>query len=187
MTSVAFNFEDENVLGYSRYGFFEDEGYEIIEFKDLLKEKEKIMTTAEKLRFLADRVEDEQEFKVDTRTFRVLDPEGLQLKRGGIWVQSGRSLTNLLDNKIELLPHWAFTEEERIILKNLSSKWQYLARDKDYCLYAYERPPRKPRPDSPFYERWSPTSEFVRLEGFEHLFESINWQNEEACPFREYI
>ena len=36
-SSIAFNFRDDNTLGFATSDFFKEEGYEVIKYKDLIK------------------------------------------------------------------------------------------------------------------------------------------------------
>ena len=38
-SSIAFNFRDDNTLSFATSDFFKEEGYEVIKYKDLIKEK----------------------------------------------------------------------------------------------------------------------------------------------------
>lgn len=74
------------------------------------------------------------------------------------------------------------SEDERIILRNVLKKYKFLARDKDGGLYAYV--------DKPFKmgDNWFGDGNVnASLKVFEHLFEFITWQDEEAFEIKELL
>lgn len=148
------------------------------------------MTKAEKLRFLADRVEDEKEFYINGFLYRYQNKVLMQ-----IWVDNERNcrfnqnillLDTVLLLDLELKPQWEFTEDEKVILRNLPNEFQWIARDKT-CdgLFVYALKPTKSSLE------WD-NSEYgigdvKNLNIFKHLFESIQWSDDEPCEFRKYI
>ena len=79
------------------------------------------------------------------------------------------------------------TEIERTLLINLDKRYKYLARDrKNNCLYAYKKRPEK----SEVSDTWSCEGSnivFYSLEGFNHLFEFIKWEDEEPYSINELL
>lgn len=79
------------------------------------------------------------------------------------------------------------TEVERTLLINLDKRYKYLARDqKGNCLYAYKKRPEK----SESGDKWSCDGSnivFYSLEGFNHLFEFIKWEDEEPYSINELL
>lgn len=63
-----------------------------------------------------------------------------------------------------------FTKDEQVILKNVSAKYNWIARDKNGALFVYARMPKKA---GFFYD--DDTFNF-RLEPFEHVFNKITWK-----------
>ena len=63
-----------------------------------------------------------------------------------------------------------FTKDEQVILKNVSSKYKWIARDKNGALFVYARMPKKA---GVFYD--DDTSN-LRLKPFEHVFNKITWK-----------
>lgn len=75
-----------------------------------------------------------------------------------------------------------FTEEEKIILRNLPKKYKWIARDEDddLCIYSYKPTKR--------YNYWNSTEcifEFLSI--YNHIFKSIKWEDDEPCEFRKFI
>ena len=62
-----------------------------------------------------------------------------------------------------------FTNDEQVILKNVSSKYKWIARDKNGALFVYARMPKKA---GCFYS--DDICDF-RLEPFEGIFKKITW------------
>lgn len=135
------------------------------------------MTLAEKLRFLADRAEDGQEFYVTTYEKDVCKSE---------WEYNeffhNFYLSDLEHIILELVPQWEFTEDEKVILRNLPNKFTWIARDRiGNELFVYTSKPTKSE------QSWSCMDNFIRLTGFRHLFEPIQWSDDEPCEFRKYL
>ena len=78
-------------------------------------------------------------------------------------------------------PRWTFTDDEKVILRNLEQKYNYIARDKDGEMYAYTEKPIKVQ------TRWANRCDLVSLVCINHLFQSIKWEDEEPCEFRKYL
>lgn len=75
---------------------------------------------------------------------------------------------------------WTFTEDEKVILKSLDSKYEYIARDEDGKVFIYDAKPRK-RLASWISDRYDDLSIFT------NLFESVKWEDSEPCEFRKFI
>ena len=73
-----------------------------------------------------------------------------------------------------------FTENEKVILRNLSDKYCWIARDKSDKLYVYTSKPTKDN------QYWLSVN-MRNLNAFKHLFKSIQWSDDEPCEFRRYI
>lgn len=62
------------------------------------------------------------------------------------------------------------TEAEKIILKNVDSDYEWIARDEDGTLGVYEKKPKK------VDDLWS--GSYRSFDLFEHLFQFIKWDDE---------
>lgn len=143
------------------------------------------MTLSEKLRFIADRMEDEKEFYINEYLYtyqngglmRVLNETDCN------FMESALSLDTVLRRDLKLKPQWEFTEDEKVILRNLPDEFQWIARDEaDNGLYAYTLKTTKS------IKHWlSGTDEIISLNGFNHLFQCIKWSDDEPCEFRRYL
>lgn len=79
-------------------------------------------------------------------------------------------------------PKWTFTEDEKVILRNLPEEYKWIARDRDGDLMVYEVKPEKRS------ICWGGRmTDFEMFCVFNYLFQSIKWEDEEPCEFRKYI
>lgn len=134
------------------------------------------MTLEDKLRFLADRVKDEKEFYIDDELVR-FGRENLIIS-DGLYLD----IVNLSKSSLRLKPTWEFTEDEKVILRNLEDKWEWIARDGDGSLRLYCVEPEK------LDTLWAtPRCDFTPFRCFDHLFQSVQWEDEEPCEFRRFV
>lgn len=77
---------------------------------------------------------------------------------------------------------WTFTEDEKVILRNLPEEYKWIARDRDGDLLVYKVKSEK---GSICWGRRLTDFEIFCV--FNHLFQSIKWEDEEPCEFRKYI
>ena len=133
------------------------------------------MTLEDKLRFLADRAKDEKEFYIDNRL--------VQFRKGDLMILECLYLDIINLNKISLRlkPSWEFTEEEKVILENIKDEWKWIVRDEDGSLRLYNRKPYK------IDDFWAYLPHCTSFDCFAHLFQSVQWEDDEPCEFREYI
>lgn len=78
-------------------------------------------------------------------------------------------------------PKWNFTDDEKVILRNLSKEYKWIARDKDGDVFIYNLEPIKRNED------WKGSAYEMQLDFYSHLFQSIQWTDDEPCNFREII
>ena len=141
------------------------------------------MTIAEKLRFLADRAEDGKEFYWANITMKFYSETMMLKNRNGDWISSYIGVNDVIDyHDVELKPRWEFTEDEKVILRNLPNEYHWIARD-DICdgLFVYTSKP------TTFEHNWECMGNAINLTGFRHLFQSIQWSDDEPCEFRRYL
>ena len=79
-------------------------------------------------------------------------------------------------------PRWTFTDDEKVILRNISAEYKWMARDRSGDLFVYENEPEKLVSTWQFTEKY-----FDNITVFDHLFQSIKWEDETACEFRKYL
>lgn len=148
------------------------------------------MTVAEKLRFLADRAEDGKEFYlIDLYMNRVAmkfsSYSKIIKKINGKWDYLNVEFNHIIYQDFEPKPQWEFTEDEKAILRNLPEQYRWIARDDDETmgeLFIYAFKPSK------FNGTWIfDKGSVTDLDNFKHLFQSIQWSNDEPCEFRKYL
>lgn len=76
---------------------------------------------------------------------------------------------------------WKFTEDEKVILRNLPKEYNWIARDSNKDLYIYITKPCK------IEDIWDYDESPHELDSFEHLFQTIQWDDAEPCEFRKFI
>ena len=144
------------------------------------------MTLAEKLRFLADRIEDGKEFRFVGQTYiRYFDEHGQQFVKtqNGKDLKQGIRLKTIRANELEFIPKWEFTEDEKAILRNLPSNYRFIARDRNETLFIYDKKPYKGNGEFCVKRE----CEIKPLSLYEHLFKSVQWSDDEPCEFRRYL
>lgn len=144
------------------------------------------MTIAEKIRFLADRIEDEKEFYINNYLYTYQNRKLMmaldETKKDSKFFISDMTLDSILWLDLKLKPQWEFTEDEKVILRNLPDDFRWIARDVYVNgLFAYALKPTK------FERSWSLVGHSTSLGGFRHLFQSIQWSDDEPCEFRKYL
>ena len=76
-----------------------------------------------------------------------------------------------------------FSEDEKIILRNLDKKWKWIARDKNTHLWLFTNRPHK---NDNLY-CWSGTVEYCSFEMFSRLFQSIQWEDDKPIEIAKVI
>lgn len=158
------------------------------EFKewDNSTERRNKMNVAEKLRFLADRLEDEKEFYIGRLLHKYQNGELMtaldETEKKCKFIKSGMPLDSLLILDFKLKSQWKFTEDEKVILRNLPDEFRWIARDNiSQGLFVYTSKPTK------FERSWSLVGNAISLTGFRHLFQCIQWSDDKPCEFRKYL
>ena len=72
-----------------------------------------------------------------------------------------------------------FTEDEKIIAKNIDKEYKWMARDRDGNLCVYEEKPRKRR------SCWVPSDGYYYISYFNHLFPAIKWEDSEPTKISD--
>lgn len=79
---------------------------------------------------------------------------------------------------------WVFTEDEKVILRNLAEEYEWIVRDNfSNRIYIFVNKPYKEG------DEWTSDKAFnyLELRPFQHLFKCIQWTDPEPCEFRKYI
>lgn len=89
------------------------------------------------------------------------------------------------DVDLAIPKEYQFTEDEKTILRNLGKKYKWLVRDRHKYLYVFEGKPYK----SKKFDAWTWISDlkWADLSVFSHLFQSIQWEDEEPIEIAKVI
>ena len=107
-----------------------------------------------------------------------------------IWEYSTLSINALVTSEIIKLPKKKqFTDDELCILRNIDKKYKWIARDKvdrdEYDNYGnlniYLGKPNKSTVS------WLPSDEYCEFHAYNHLFQSIKWEDEEPVCIDDYV
>ena len=76
-----------------------------------------------------------------------------------------------------------FSQDELCILRNIDKKYKWIARDESGSLCIFDEKPKKSE------EMWDNVicSDFIELNCYNHLFNSIKWEDEEPIRIDEYV
>lgn len=149
------------------------------------------MKINEKLQFIADRMEDEKEFSVGSednwyrfRNFNLMCVVHVKTDYDSFFT-SPLSLNYLLLSHLKLKPQWVFTEDEKVILRNLPDEFQWITRDESGWLYMFGIKPIKG--EHQWWHKSKSRRDAKNLNILKHLFQSIKWTDDEPCEFRKYL
>lgn len=82
-------------------------------------------------------------------------------------------------------PKWTFTEDEKVILRNLPKEYNWIGRSKSGNLYLFLRKPSMPVLGEDIgLDVYSGSLLFMY---YSHLFQTIQWEDDEPCEFRKYL
>lgn len=86
-------------------------------------------------------------------------------------------------NVIKLPKKKEFTDDELCVLKNIDKKYKWIARDKSGNLCIFDEKPNKNE------EIWDNVirSDFIELNCYNSLFNSIQWEDEEPVCIDDYV
>ena len=107
-----------------------------------------------------------------------------------MWEYSTLTINSLVTSEIIKLPKKKqFTNDELCILRNIDKKYKWSARDKvdrdEYDNYGnlniYLGKPKKST------KSWLPSDIYCEFHGYNHLFQSIKWEDEEPIYIDDYV
>lgn len=136
-------------------------------------------------------VEEGEEFKIeyidgsnDTRVFKI--ENGYMCEKSNEkdeYVTSTMPIYMVTEIKnITKLPKKEFADDELCILRNADKKLKWIARDESNNLYVYKNKPTK------INRYWDVEyGERQRLKMFSHLFQQIQWEDEEPVCIDDYV
>ena len=79
------------------------------------------------------------------------------------------------------------TNDEKALLRCLPKEIKYLARDEDGQLWCFETKPFKETEYGGYWDYKPNTNESYELSIFNHLFQFVKWENEEATSIEELL
>ena len=100
------------------------------------------------------------------------------------WIYSTLGFNKLIASEIIKFPKKKeFTDDELCILRNIDKKYKWIARDESGSLCIFDEKPKKSE------EMWDNVthSDFIELNCYNHLFNSIQWEDEEPICIDEYV
>ena len=108
-----------------------------------------------------------------------------------LWRNASDSINNFTENfTITKLPKKKeFTDEELCILRNIDKKYKWIARDKvdrdEYDNYGNLN--RYFGKHNKYTVNWLPSDEYCEFHAYNHLFQSIKWEDEEPVYIDDYV
>lgn len=81
---------------------------------------------------------------------------------------------------------WKFTEDEKVILRNLPKEYNWLVKSENDSLFVFTSEPQK---IDYYWETINKGKDSYceEISMFNHLFKCIQWSDERPCEFRKYI
>ena len=118
-------------------------------------------------------------YKVEDNVLKV---KNLSLKRCREYLESAILLNTAVTTDVIKLPKKKeFTDDELCILRNIDKSCKWIARDSDLGIYT-----EKPFKEDSVWEG-KPRSKYYGLYTFNHLFNSIQWEDEEPVFIDDYV
>ena len=100
------------------------------------------------------------------------------------WIVSAICFNTILNSEIIKLPKKKkFSDDELCILRNIDKKYKWIARDESGSLCIFDEKPKKSE------EMWDNVthSDFIELNCYNSLFNSIQWEDEEPIRIDDYV
>lgn len=82
---------------------------------------------------------------------------------------------------------WRFTEDEKVILRNLDKEYKYIIRDNSGILYVFREKPFRDCYGNVAYKYGGEAIKVMNFSGYDHLFKNICFRDTEPCEFRKFI
>lgn len=101
-----------------------------------------------------------------------------------LWEDSGEPIAWMpLPEPYKLPKKKQFSQDELCILRNIDKKYKWIARDESGSLCIFDEKPKKSE------EMWDNVicSDFIELNCYNHLFNSIQWEDEEPIRIDDYV
>ena len=129
-------------------------------------------------------VEEGEEFKLSKSdlTHRINNNK-LEVLYEGLWGYTAIAFNKVATSEITKLPKKKeFTDDELVIMRNFPSGFDWITRDKSGNVYIFEKKPSKNE-----YGCWGNGDDYCILVIFNHLFQSILWEDEEPVYIDDYV
>ncbi|PNX46019.1 MAG: hypothetical protein BV457_08435 [Thermoplasmata archaeon M9B1D] len=120
-------------------------------------------------------VEEDKEFKIGNyiERYKIIGNILMYSRNEVEWYASTADINGLIN--AEIIPIKTFTEDEKVIARNIDKKYKWIARDKeDDLLCIYKNKPLKE--DISWIDKFH---EYTLLDVFQDLFKSIQWEDSE--------
>ena len=134
-----------------------------------------------------------EEFKIeyndgikDALTFKIIQNNLYsRLSKDDIYRLSSLEINIIkrIKNIIKLPKKKEFTDDELCILRNIDKKYKWIAKDESGSLCIFDKKPKKSE------EMWDNVthSDFIELNCYNSLFNSIQWEDEEPIRIDDYV
>ncbi len=134
-----------------------------------------------------------EEFKIeyndgikDALTFKIIQNNLYsRLSKDDIYRLSSLEINIIkrIKNIIKLPKKKEFTDDELCILRNIDKKYKWIAKDESGSLCIFDKKPKKSE------EMWDNVtySDFIELNCYNNLFNSIHWEDEEPIYIDDYV
>ena len=129
-------------------------------------------------------VEEGEEFKINGKdTIYFITDNILQYKINSYHSKVSNLKVNEIIKTTKLPKKKKFTDDELCILRNIDKKYKWIARDESGSLCIFDEKPKKSE------EMWDNVicSDFIELNCYNSLFNSIQWEDEEPIRIDDYV
>lgn len=114
------------------------------------------------------------------RAWTVNDKGNIVLKSNGKLIEEYHTLSNILE--LNFMVEKQFSKDEKTIARNFPKEFEYAARDEDEELWLYKERPNKG--ECEWNLEWSPVQ---NINFFNHLFQQIQWEDDEPTLISDII
>ena len=136
-------------------------------------------------------VEEGEEFKIDYEVY--MPDERYKIENNQLYKKEddydyeldGYCINDLrhIKNIIKLPKRKEFTDDELAIMRSLPKEYKWMARDKvTYIVHTFVNKPKKSE-----YKTWESEGYCCFLSVFSHVFNSIQWEDEEPVFIDDYV
>ena len=129
-------------------------------------------------------VKEGEEFKFSKHSLtHRINNNRLEVLYKGEWGYTSIAFNVVITSEIEKVPkRKEFTDDELAIMRSLPKEFEWMARDNDNAIYIYGRKPEKECGGI-----WENKGKHKTLAIFNHLFQSIQWEDEEPVFIDDYV